>query len=97
MPSSGDLSVAELVKADDVLASIPSKRKYVLVAIICVATFLDTFSNSALFTAIPPISLQLGISNSNSVWLLSGYQLTFASLLLIVSKSSEYIHLSPVN
>jgi hypothetical protein len=48
---------------------------------------LDTFSNSSLFSAIPPISQELGISNSNSVWLLSGYQLTFASLLLIVSWS----------
>lgn len=78
------LNLAELTKADGVLASIGTGRKTALLIVVCIAEFLDTFSNSALFSAIPPLCLQLGISNSDSVWLQSGYQLTFSALLLIV-------------
>ena len=76
--------VSELIKADSVLANIGTARKAFLLVVICFSTFLDTFSNSALFSAIPPICQQLGISNSDSVWLQSGYQLTFSALMLMV-------------
>ncbi|KAF9256790.1 MFS general substrate transporter [Marasmius fiardii PR-910] len=82
-------SVEDLVKADDVLATLPTFQKVALLVVICIAEFLDTFSNSALFSAIPGISQALGISNSNSVWLQSGYQLTFASLLLMSGRLSD--------
>ncbi|KAF9022024.1 MFS general substrate transporter [Rhodocollybia butyracea] len=86
---SSALDVSELVKADDALARIPRARKIALLIVICIAEFLDTFSNSALFSAIPPICQMLNISNSNSVWLQSGYQLTFASLLLMSGRISD--------
>lgn len=87
MESHSDSDIADLVKADGVLASMGTRRKIALLAVVCIADFLDTFSNSALFSAIPPICQQLGISNSDSVWLQSGYQLTFAALLLVVSSA----------
>lgn len=59
-------------------------RKGLILFFLCLAQFLDTFMNSALFAAIPPISVDLNITNANSVWLISGYQLTFAALLLVV-------------
>lgn len=68
----------------DVLNNQSRARKLVLLLVLCFALFLDTFNNSSLFAAIPPIALQLKITNSQSVWLLSAYQLTFAALLLIV-------------
>lgn len=69
------------------LAAMPTARKAGLMVFLCLCQFLDAYATSALFSAIPPISVALGISNDNSVWLLSGYQLTFASLLLLVSES----------
>ncbi|KAF4578357.1 hypothetical protein EYR36_000168 [Pleurotus pulmonarius] len=71
------------------LASLSTGRKRLLLAIFCFAQFLDTFNNSALFASIPPISQALGISNANSVWLLSAYQLTFAALLLTSGRLSD--------
>jgi hypothetical protein len=68
----------------DNFALISGARRSTLLALFCFAVYLDAFSNCALFSAIPPISVQLGISNSNAVWLISGYQLTFASFLLVV-------------
>ncbi|KXN81299.1 hypothetical protein AN958_05215 [Leucoagaricus sp. SymC.cos] len=71
------------------LAEQTALRKGVVVFFLCLAQFLDTFMNSALFAAIPPISQDLNISNANSVWLISGYQLTFAALLLISGRLSD--------
>lgn len=84
--SQKDYQVSSKMGGDEygTLASLPAARKVVLLIFLCVAQFLDTYANSSLFAAIPPISVQLGISNANSVWLISGYQLTFASFLLVV-------------
>ncbi|PPQ73080.1 hypothetical protein CVT26_014646 [Gymnopilus dilepis] len=89
MSSVEKLNILELTKADGVLASLGTARKGALLTVVCIAQFLDTFSNSSLFSAIPPICQQLGISNSDSVWLQSGYQLTFAALLLISGRLSD--------
>ncbi|KAJ7853760.1 major facilitator superfamily domain-containing protein [Mycena leptocephala] len=73
----------------DMLEKQPKNKKLLLLAIFCLALFLDSFNNSSLFTAIPIISVQLQIPNSQSVWLLSAYQLTFAALLLISGRVSD--------
>jgi hypothetical protein len=69
----------------ETLGTLSTNRKILLAFFLCLAQFLDTVANSSLFAAIPLISVQLGISNPDSVWLISGYQLTFAALLLGVS------------
>ncbi|GJJ13293.1 hypothetical protein Clacol_007545 [Clathrus columnatus] len=71
------------------LSSLPPYRKVVVLIVLCAALFLDTFNNSSLFSAIPPISTQLNIPDSQSVWLLGAYQLTFAALLLICGRLSD--------
>ncbi|KAF7358099.1 MFS general substrate transporter [Mycena venus] len=53
----------------DVLEKQPKLKKILLLGILCLALFLDTFNNSSLFTAIPVISVELNIPNSESVWL----------------------------
>ncbi|KAF9461921.1 MFS general substrate transporter [Collybia nuda] len=67
----------------------PKFLKATLLVIFCFAQFLDAFNNSALFAAIPPIAVDLNISNSTSVWLISAYQLTFAALLLSSGRLSD--------
>ncbi|KAJ7484313.1 major facilitator superfamily-domain-containing protein [Mycena latifolia] len=74
----------------DVLAKQPQTKKLFLLAIFYLSLLLDTFNNSLLFTAIPAISIQLNIPNSQSVWLLSAYQLTFAALLLVVNYHAAF-------
>ncbi|KAJ7832041.1 hypothetical protein B0H14DRAFT_2803732 [Mycena olivaceomarginata] len=64
-------------------------RKGLILFFLCLAQFLDMFMNSALFAAIPPISVDLNITNANSVWLISGYQLAFAALLLVSGRLSD--------
>jgi len=68
---------------------ISTARRTILLLLFCFTSFIDAFSNCALFSAIPIISDQLNISNSNAVWLISGYQLTFASFLLVSGRLSD--------
>lgn len=60
-------------------------RRYTLLLIFCITQFLYTLTNSALFSAIPSLVRNFGLAQSQSVWIISAYQLTFASFLLMVS------------
>ncbi|OJA09891.1 hypothetical protein AZE42_06756 [Rhizopogon vesiculosus] len=64
-------------------------RKLVLLAIFCLAQFLDSFNNSALFSAIPALDIAMGMTESQSTWIISAFQLTFASFLLISGRISD--------
>ena len=85
-PSAGSapLSPAPTL-VEDRLPKYSNARKYVLLFIFCLAQFLDAFNNSALFSAIPSLIEDLHITESESTWIISAFQLTFASFLLIVS------------
>lgn len=87
------VSISNSDEVGIVLAGFSPAHKTTLLIVVCIGQFLDTFSNSALFSAIPPICVELGISNSNSVWLQSGYQLTFAGLLLMVKIFVTFVFL----
>jgi hypothetical protein len=63
---------------------LPRTRKLVLLVIFCLVQFLDDFNYSALFSAIPAIEISMGMTESQSTWILTASQLTFASFLLIV-------------
>jgi len=59
-------------------------RKLVLLAMCCLAQFLDGLNISALFSAIPALQISMGMTEGQSIWVISACQLTFASFLLIV-------------
>ena len=50
---------------------------------LCMAQFLDSFNLSALFTA-NTMTESMGMSEGDTAWIVSAYQLTFGSFLLIV-------------
>ncbi|TBU44577.1 MFS general substrate transporter [Dichomitus squalens] len=64
-------------------------RRYLLLIIFCLAQFLDAFNNSALFSAIPSLVISLDMNESESTWIISAFQLTFASFLLISGRISD--------
>ncbi|QRW17197.1 major facilitator superfamily transporter [Rhizoctonia solani] len=78
------------------LANTKALRKYALLAVFCLGQFLDTMNNSAMFPAIPAISHQVGLTESDSVWLFAAYQATFASFLLISGRISDVYNPKPV-
>ena len=58
-------------------------RRYALLAMLCMAQFLDSFNLSALFTA-NTMTESMGMSEGDTAWIVSAYQLTLGSFLLIV-------------
>ncbi|KAG1744988.1 major facilitator superfamily domain-containing protein [Suillus paluster] len=64
-------------------------RRHVLLVMFCLAQFLDAFNNSALFSAIPALEVSMGMTESQSTWIISAFQLTFASFLLISGRISD--------
>ncbi|GJE93570.1 MFS general substrate transporter [Phanerochaete sordida] len=64
-------------------------RRYFLLIIFCLAQFLDAFNNSSLFSAIPSLVVSLDMTTGDSTWLISAFQLTFASFLLISGRISD--------
>ncbi len=79
------LSPAQTLVDGRVPQKFSTARRYVLLIIFCLAQFLDAFNNSALFSAIPVLVTSLDMNEAESTWIISAFQLTFASFLLIVS------------
>ena len=84
--SSNPLSPTQTLVDGRVPQKYSAARRYVLLLIFCLAQFLDAVNNSALFSAIPDLENSLGINEAQSTWVISAFQLTFASFLLIVSR-----------
>lgn len=78
------VALPAIIKGNATVTISPA-RKYVLFTIFCLAQFLDAFNNSALFSAMPSFIVDLGITEGQSTWIMSAFQLTFASFLLVVS------------
>ncbi|KIM21444.1 hypothetical protein M408DRAFT_80537 [Serendipita vermifera MAFF 305830] len=64
-------------------------RKLLLLSMFTFAQFLDAFNNSALFPAIPIISTEVSFDATETVWIVSAYQLTFAAFLLVSGRISD--------
>ncbi|KAF8840096.1 MFS general substrate transporter [Paxillus ammoniavirescens] len=77
------------VPTDEPPKQLSLTRKLVLLSVFCLAEFLDAFNSAALFTAIPVLEGSMGITESESVWIFSAFQLTFASSLLISGRISD--------
>ncbi|KAF9221117.1 MFS general substrate transporter [Gyrodon lividus] len=64
-------------------------RKLVLLSMLCLEQFLDALNNSALFCALPSMETSMAITGGQSIWVISAFQLTFASFLLISGRISD--------
>jgi hypothetical protein len=51
-------------------------RKLVLLVIFCLAQFLDGVNNSSLLSALPALDNSMGMTSSQSTWVISAFQLT---------------------
>lgn len=69
--------------------TLSNARRYLLLLLFCLAQFLDAFNNSALFSALPELKETLGMNEGEATWLISAFQLTFASFLLISGRISD--------
>ncbi len=59
-----------------------SERRWLVLVVLCIAVFLVVIDNTIVNVALPTISRDLRASNSSLQWIVDGYSLPFAGLLL---------------
>ena len=74
--------------AADARAHISNARRYFLFAIFCIANLLDAYNLNAIFAGLPALKNAFGLSEVDASWVMSGFELTYASFLLIVSANA---------
>lgn len=57
-------------------------RRWKVLAVLCVAVFLVVVDNTVVNVALPTLARDLHASNSALQWIVDGYSLPFAGLLL---------------
>lgn len=64
-------------------------RRLVLLLLFCLAQFMDAFSNTAIFSALPRLKESMGMDEGEATWVISAFGLTFASFLLVSGRISD--------
>ena len=62
-----------------------------ILAVLCLATFLDVMDGAIVNVAMPTIRTQLGFSVQNLQWVLSGYMVTYGGFLLLGGRAGDLI------
>ncbi|EJD00111.1 MFS general substrate transporter [Fomitiporia mediterranea MF3/22] len=71
-------------------------RRAILLAIFCLALFVDAFMTSAMIICLDSIGSDFNQSTSILSWVLTAYSLTFGSFLLLAGRISDIYHPKPV-
>ncbi|KAG8827583.1 hypothetical protein FRC17_007795 [Serendipita sp. 399] len=79
----------KLTPSSTALANASTLRKLILLCMLTLAQFLDCFIACAPIPAIPQIAEQLRFEDSESTWILAGYELTLAAFLLVSGRISD--------
>ncbi len=58
-------------------------RRWAILTVLCLSVFLALVDNTIVNVALPSISRQLHATTSDLQWVVDGYSLIFASLLLV--------------
>jgi EmrB/QacA subfamily drug resistance transporter len=64
-------------------------RKWITLAVLLMATMIVILDNTVLIVAVPTLLREFDTSLSSLQWVLSGYALTFATLLIIAGKLAD--------
>jgi len=66
-------------------------RRWQILAVLCLAAFLVVIDNTVVNVALPTLARQLHASNSSLQWIVDGYSLPFAGLLLAGAGLSDLL------
>lgn len=88
LDNKADLSPASLNETTPTLA-VSNARRMVLLVIFCASQFVDIISVSGAFISVAQMTVDLDLTTSQAVWIVTSYSITFASFLLLVSLFSS--------
>jgi len=66
-------------------------RGKAVLAVLCLATFLDVMDGAIVNVALPTIRTHLGFSVQNLQWVLSGYLITYGGFLLLGGRAADLL------
>ena len=66
-------------------------RGKAILAVLCLATFLDVMDGAIVNVAMPTIRTHLGFSVQNLQWVISGYMVTYGGFLLLGGRAGDLI------
>ena len=67
------------------------KRKWLALAVLCLAFFMDILDVAIVNVALPTIQEELEFSQQNLAWVVSAYALTYGGLLLLGGRIADKI------
>jgi EmrB/QacA subfamily drug resistance transporter len=67
------------------------KRRWIALALVCLATLMNTLDGSVVNVALPKIQSDLGFSQANLSWVLNAYLITFGSFLLLAGRLGDLV------
>jgi len=70
-------------------ASRTAPRRWLALALLCVAQFMVVLDVSIVNVALPSIQEDLGFSEANLQWVVSGYALTFGGFLMLAGRAAD--------
>src|SRR3712207_2146377 len=70
-------------------ASRAAPRRWLALALLCVAQFMVVLDVSIVNVALPSIQEDLGFSEANLQWVVSGYALTFGGFLMLAGRAAD--------
>jgi MFS family permease len=68
-----------------------SRRGVLVLLLLCAVQFLDIVDSSIMNVALPSIRRELGFSQQDVQWVLSGYLLTYGGLLLLGGRMADLL------
>jgi EmrB/QacA subfamily drug resistance transporter len=68
-----------------------SRRRWLALAIVCLAMLMNTLDGSVVNVALPKIQRDLGFSQADLSWVLNAYLITFGSFLLLAGRLGDLI------
>ena len=66
----------------------PTTRRWWVLAVLCLSVLLVSVDNTIVNVALPTIGRELGATTSDLQWVVDGYTLVFAALLLARRRTS---------
>lgn len=64
-------------------------RRSLLLGIYCLAQFMESCSNTAIFSALPKLQKEMDLNEGEVTWVVAGFTLTFASFLLVSGRIGD--------
>lgn len=77
------------LSGEDTSFSMSAGQRLVLLLLYCTAQFMDAFSNTAIFSALPELQEEMEMNVGDGTWVVAAFTLTFSSFLLVSGRIAD--------